>query len=260
MEQVVMDQDQVRSWLPLRGRTEGGIPLFCFPHAGGGASAFRAWLNGISGADVLPLQPPARETRRREEPIMRVDALVECFADVVTAHTQGGPFAMYGHSLGALTAFETARELRRRGGPLPRHLVVSGSPAPQDSKHGRKVSTLPTPKLVKLLRKLGGTPSWMLDDPEMLAMVLPAVRADFAVREDYRYRAEEPLDVPITVIASTKDPRAPLRQQRHWTAQSAAASAVVEIPGDHFAVFDQDASVLPVLASAVSGRRFEATA
>jgi medium-chain acyl-[acyl-carrier-protein] hydrolase len=233
--------DTSRTWLPLRATNDNDLtPLFCLPHAGGAASAFRTWLGAVPGARVLPVQLPGREGRMREEPYQRTEPLVEDVAALIIEIAGDRPYAVYGHSLGALTAFETVRELRRRGAPQPTHLIVSGSPAPQKChEHGRKVSTMPTPKLVRMLRKLGGTPDWLLDDPELLQMILPAVRSDFAMREAYRYRPEPPLDVPITVLASDADPRAPHRSQTKWSAQTSAAFALHTLPGGHFAIFEQ---------------------
>lgn len=233
--------DTSRIWLPLRGKSEfDALPLFCFPHAGGGASAFRTWLGSVPGVDALPVQPPGREARMRETPYELMQPLVDEVATVVTDTAAGRPVALYGHSLGALIAFETARELRRRGDPEPVHLVVSGANAPQKSKdHGRRVSALPQPKLVEVLRKLGGTAEWLLSDPELLQMILPAIRADFSLRENYRYRSEPPLASPITVLASDKDSRAPHRLQSRWRDQTASTFTLHTLTGGHFAIFEQ---------------------
>lgn len=244
--------DTSRTWLPLRARADyDAVPLFCLPHAGGAASAFRTWLGKVPGADVLPVQLPGREGRMREDPYAEMSVLAQDVATVITEAAAGRAFALYGHSLGALTAFETARELRRRGVQQPVHLIVSGSAAPQKSSSlGRKISTMSTPKLVDALRKMGGTPEWLLADPELQKMILPAVRADFALRERYRYRAEAALELPVTVIASDDDARASHRLQAKWCDQTSAAFALQTLRGGHFAVFEQPASTLTWLAAA----------
>jgi surfactin synthase thioesterase subunit len=233
--------DLTRLWLPMRDLGEPyGLPLFCLPHAGGGASAFRTWLGKIPGVEVLPVQPPGRETRLREKPYEDMDSLIDDVAAMIVEVTAGRPYAVYGHSLGALTAFETVRKLREWAAPAPVHLVVSGSPAPQKSKdNGPQVSRMTQPQLVEMLRRLGGTPEALLADPELLQMILPAVRADFAVREAYRYRAEPPLHVPITVVASSHDPQAAHRVQTKWDKQTTAGFELHTLHGGHFAVFEQ---------------------
>ncbi|MGD0607253.1 MAG: thioesterase domain-containing protein [Streptosporangiaceae bacterium] len=114
-------------WVPLLGRTQPDtLPLFCLPHAGAGASAFRTWPDCLPGVLVLPVQPPGRESRFREAPYERMGPLVAELAAIMLGVAGSRPYAVYGHSLGALVAFETLREIRRRGGTEPVHLFVSG--------------------------------------------------------------------------------------------------------------------------------------
>lgn len=245
--------DTSRTWLPLRAKADyDAVPLFCLPHAGGAASAFRTWLGRIPGADVLPVQLPGREGRMREAAYEDMSVLAGDIASVITEAAAGRAFALYGHSLGSLTAFETIRELRRRGVQQPVHLIVSGSCAPQKSSSlGRKISTMSTPKLVDALRAMGGTPEWLLSDPELQAMILPAVRGDFGLRERYRYVDEPPLDLPITVIASDDDPRASRRLQAKWDAQTSRQFVLHTLLGAHFAVYEQADLTFAHLADAL---------
>ena len=245
--------DAARVWLPLGVRPDSSdVRLFCLPHAGGAASAFRAWLDALPGIEVLPVQPPGREGRMREQPYERIEDLVDQLAALIEQVAQEQEFALYGHSLGALVAFETARELRRSGARAPTNLIVSGAPPPQKSNdRGKRVSTMPTDELVEMMRRLGGTPEWILSNPELLDMVLPAIRGDFAMRESYRYRREAGLEVPITVIASDSDPRAPRRQQARWKEQTTAAFEMHTLRGGHFAVFEEPESMQRCLAGAM---------
>lgn len=228
-------------WLPLHAFPDrGGLPLFCLPHAGGGASAYRAWLGKVPGVDVLPVQPPGREARLRDAPHERMDSLVAELASVLAEATGSRPYAVYGHSLGALVAFETLREIRRRGGEEPVRLFVSGCVAPQCTyDDGPPVVGMSEPEVVQMLRQLGGTPDWLLADREVLRMILPAVRADFSVKETYSYVAEPPLDVPVTVLASTADARAPLEYQKRWRELTSADFTMHTLTGGHFAVFER---------------------
>jgi medium-chain acyl-[acyl-carrier-protein] hydrolase len=106
---------------------------------------------------------------------------------------------------------------------------------------------------VRKLRELGGTPEWLLSDPTVLEMILPAVRADLSVKESCKYRPEQPLDVPVTVIASTRDPQAPRELQDRWRDQTTAAFGLHTLAGGHFAVFEQAASTHRHLAAALAG-------
>lgn len=238
-------------WLPFR-KGQAGLPLFCLPHAGGSASSYRSWQGGVPGVAVQPVQPPGRESRLREAGHETMTPLVDELTTVVLDAADGEPYAVYGHSLGALVLFELLREIRRRGGPEPVTAIVSGCVAPHCLDEDRTgVRTMPTPALVDMLRRLGGTPSWLLDDPACLDMILPAVRADFSVKESYTYRPEPPLTVPVTVLSSDADPRATDALQRRWREQTTASCTVRTLTGGHFAVFEQPTLVKRHLAEAL---------
>lgn len=249
--QEEMVPDDVSSlWVPLAASAPPETPcLFCLPHAGGGASAFRSWVGGLPGVTVLPVQPPGRETRLREPSHQRMAPLVAELASVLPSVAGDRRYAVYGHSLGALVAFETAREIRRRGGTLPVHLFLSGCAAPQfQGGDNDSIATAPLRTLVAKIRQLGGTPEWLLSDPGVLDMIVPAIRADFSVKETYCYQPEPPLDIPITVLASTADSRAPYGMQAGWREHTTAEFGLNLLPGGHFAVFEQAVTTRSCLA------------
>jgi surfactin synthase thioesterase subunit len=228
-------------WLPFLSQTKaapGALALYCLPHAGAGASAYRDWLGRLPGVAVLPVQLPARETRYEDPPYERMAPLAGALADLVLAGADR--YAVYGHSFGALVGFELLRELRRRGGPDPVHLFVSGFVPPHHNMDDDvPVMGMSDPELVDLLRLLGGTPDWLLSDPGAVAMILPALRADFTVKETYAYTEEPPLSVPVTAFASTADPRVRHDQVSCWREQTVAEFRFHLFTGGHFAVFEQ---------------------
>ena len=242
----------VERWLPYPAPTPARpVRLYCLPHAGGSASSFRGWLDAMPGVTVCPLQPPGREARFRDRPHRSMGPLAAEIADVVLA-TAEGPYAVYGHSLGALVAFEVVREIRRRGAPAPVHLFVSGSAAPQCDPDGLpEVHDASDADVVALLRALGGTPDWLLSDPSLLEMILPAVRADFSVKETYRYAPDSPLDVPLTVLAASGDPRAAMPLMPRWQEQTSAAFELHTVGDGHFAVLEQAPLTHKYLAEAL---------
>jgi surfactin synthase thioesterase subunit len=233
-----MTSSEAGRWLPFP-RPAGEVRLFCIPHAGGGASSFRPWIGSIPGVAVCPVQLPAREARFRDEPHLSMGPLAAAIADVVLAAADG-PYAIYGHSLGALTGFETVREIRRRGARMPVHLFVSGCTAPQvQDSLLPNVHDASDEEVVALLRRLGGTPESLLDNPDLFGLILPAIRADLTVKETYRYVPAPPLDLPLTVLGADNDPRASAEASAAWSEQTAGAFTLHNVGEGHFAVFEQ---------------------
>lgn len=231
-------------WLPMRGRAgSDGLPLLCLPHAGGSASAFTPWIGRVPGVSMLPVQPPGREARYSEPAFTEMEPLVAELATVTLDVVDGRPYAVYGHSHGALIGFELLREIRRRGGRAPVGLFVSGSIAPHlgAAEAGPPVSGMSRTEVVGWLRRLGGTPEWLLNDRDALNMVLPAIKGDFTVRENYAYVDGEPLPTPITVVASTNDTRVRPDLQYRWREQTSGGFEQRTIDGGHFAVYEQAA-------------------
>jgi surfactin synthase thioesterase subunit len=248
---ITVDTMQVNRWLPF-GVPDSDVRLYCLPHAGGSASAYRPWFDSMDGIAVCPVQPPGRETRLRDTPYDRMGPLVAELADVVMAH-QTGPYAVYGHSLGALVGFELLREIRRRGGDGPVHFFVSGCPAPDfyDRDDADRVAEMDDSQIVGLLRRLGGTPDWMLSDPSVLRMILPPFRADFSVKETYRYQWQQPLATPITAIAASRDPRAGVESMAGWLRQTNRSYQTHTVDGGHFAVLERPRRTHRIIADAL---------
>jgi surfactin synthase thioesterase subunit len=244
-------------WLPYPA-AGGPVRLYCLPHAGGSASAFRPWIGRLDGATVLPVQPAGRETRLRDAPHTSMDALAAELAEVLLADAAGDPYAVYGHSLGALVGYEVVHRIEALGGPPPVHLLVSGCAAPQWPTHADPATTegaLSDERIVALLRSLGGTPEVFLADPRVLRMILPPLRADLTVKDTYRYRPRPPLAVPITAIASTDDPRAGVDSMTAWRDQTIRRARTHVLPGGHFAVLEQADTTLNWMRAALAPPR-----
>src|SRR5580700_7799232 len=215
-------QDAIHRWLPYQP-AQCGLRLYCLPHAGGSASSYRAWAGALDGVAVCPVQPPGRETRRADALLTSMAEMASELADVLLADAGDTPYAVFGHSLGGLIGFEVTREIRRRGGPGPVHLIVSGcadppSAASEDSHVADAGMT--DEQILDLVRSLGGTPQEYMSDPRVLRFIMPVLRADLKVKVSYRYRPEGPLAVPITAIAGTEDARASISAMLGWRGQT----------------------------------------
>ncbi|MFD2762817.1 thioesterase II family protein [Micromonospora eburnea] len=224
-----------RRWLAGRELSpEADFRLFCLPYAGGGAAVYRAWQEAApAGVQVLALEPPGRGTRLREAPFRRVAPLIRSLADALT-DALDRPYALFGHSMGGLLAFELARALRRRPVRQPAHVFVSAAASPGTAPTRPLLHCATDDEIRRRLAELGGTPPGLLDNVELMELMLPVLRADFAVLETYEYRSEAPLSVPLTVLGGRADRIVPPKALGGWQRHTSAGSRLCLFPGDHF--------------------------
>ncbi len=239
---------------PWFGRNEPGqgaaFRLFCLPYAGGSAAAYRDWHDlAPPGIQVCPLELPGRGGRILEPPMTGLPQLAGALAEALAPHLDR-PFALFGHSMGGLLAFELTRTLRRRRRPLPAHLFVSAAAAPDVPRTRPPVHQASDADVVGELRTLGGTPRELLEDEELMSLMLPTIRADFAALETYRYRPEPPLPVPLTVLGGADDALVPPTDLAGWRRQTDVDAGVRLLPGGHF-FLHPGAGVMAVVAGAV---------
>jgi medium-chain acyl-[acyl-carrier-protein] hydrolase len=231
-------QTPLNTWMMRpRPNPQAQLRLFCFPYAGGGASMYYTWPDELpAGVEVCAINLPGREARLAEPPITRLDPLVRALADAL-APALTGRFAFVGHSLGSLVAFELTRELVRRRAPQPVHLLLSGRPAPQIPNHEPRIHALPDAQFIEGVRRYNGMPEDVLRNPELLELVLPVLRADFAINETYEYRPGPPLACPISAFGGTEDADIPEAALAAWSEQTNGPATHQMFPGDHFYVF-----------------------
>lgn len=208
---------------------------------------FRRWRGELPGVDVRAVELPGRGTRAREAPLTNLPALVGQVAEAIEARA-GRPFAFFGHSMGALIAFEVARCLRREHGIEPVHLFVSGREAPHVAGAEPSYHALPDDALVQVLRDLKGTPDEVLENGELMQMLLPLLRADFALVESYRYSVDAPLRCAITAYGGTNDATVRTERLEAWREQTTGPFTLRMIEGDHFFLHVLDAPLLRGIA------------
>ncbi|MFE9560941.1 thioesterase II family protein [Streptomyces sp. NPDC006487] len=215
---------------------EGNGPvLVCFPHAGGAATAFRPLSGDLSAhAEVWSLQYPGRQDRHAEAPATRLDALADAAAAQLGAYT-GRPLVLYGHSLGALVAYETARRLEDAFPCVDlAGLLVSGAQAPSVPR-SLGVHLRDDDGVIDEIRKLGGTAPELLADPDVRRMILPAVRGDYEALETYRFRAAAPrLRCPVSALIGSADAQTTEGGARLWEETTAGGFGLRTFPGGHF--------------------------
>ncbi|MEU0742873.1 alpha/beta fold hydrolase [Streptomyces sp. NPDC006134] len=224
------------TWLRRFGPpAEGALRLVCFPHAGGGASSFHSLARALGpAAEVLAVQYPGRQDRRHEPPLPRLSELADRAAEAVDT-LDGAPYALFGHSLGALVAYETARRLDRSGN-TPRRLFVSARCAPTTGA-GPTDGLEDDAALLAEVRRLGGGDA--LDDPEVQALALPALRADYRALRSYTWRDGPGLRCPVTVMTGTEDPLCAPGEATGWLRLSVVPGRSRVFTGGHFYLQDR---------------------
>jgi medium-chain acyl-[acyl-carrier-protein] hydrolase len=153
------------------------------------------------------------------------------------------PFAFFGHSMGALVAFEAARALRRQGLAGPRLLIASGCRPPQTADQRERIHHLPDEAFLQKLKELGGTPKEILQSKELMALLMPTLRADFSVIDSYQYEPGIPLDCPITVVSGAQDERARGTMMSDWRMQTSHMLSLQELQGGHFFIHTAEAEL-----------------
>ncbi|MFD3417448.1 thioesterase II family protein [Streptomyces decoyicus] len=225
---------------------DAGRRLVCFPHAGGSASFYHPVSAALSpGVDVIAVQYPGRQDRRKEPAIDDIGLLADRIAEALEAWSDR-PLTFFGHSMGALVAFEVARRLERNG-HSPLRLFASGRRAPS-AYRDEQVHRRDDDGIVAELRALSGTDSRVLDDEEMLRMVLPALRSDYKAVETYRSEPAAVVRCPVTVLVGDDDPKTSLDEARSWETHTTGDFALRVFPGGHFYLADRPQEVMTVLS------------
>ncbi|MGW7823944.1 thioesterase II family protein [Streptomyces puniciscabiei] len=223
--------------------------LLCFPHAGGAAAAYHALSAAVAGPlEPLVVQYPGRHDRFTEPFAERIDQIVDAVVDALPTDPAGRPLALFGHSMGALVAFETARTLQARG-RTPAALFVSGRGGPSLPPARRWPGVPSDDELLAELRLLAGTDDSLLADPMLLELALPVLRADYAMLFAYSYRPGPRLRCPVVALTGDADPRVAVAEVPAWQRETEGAFTTHVLPGGHFYLDDHLPYVARVLTS-----------
>jgi medium-chain acyl-[acyl-carrier-protein] hydrolase len=230
------------------------LRLFCFPYAGGGALTYRSWPEALpADVEVCPINLPGHETRMSEPVFNHLAPLVDAFVPELLPLLDR-PYAFFGHSMGAMIGFETARRLRSKKVAGPLHLFVSGRRAPQLPPKGeRHTYNLPDAEFIEELGRLNGTSREVLAHPELLELLLPILRSDFSICQTYAYTPEEPLNIPITAFGGMEDFDVGRERLEGWREQTNNAFKLHMLPGDHFFVHSARAQLCRLMTGELNG-------
>jgi pyochelin biosynthesis protein PchC len=233
-------------WRRPAPRPDAEITLLCFPPAGAGASTFRGWADALPGVDVLAVQYPGRQDRFADPCAETMAELADPLAAAVAGGLVG-PVAFFGHSMGAVVAYEVARRLDRDLA----HLFVSAHAAPTAPRTSRPEADTDE-AVLDYLRALGGANVAMLDDPDLRELTLPMVRADLRLLGAYEHLAGPPLACPVTAIVGTGDHTTSAVDAVAWAARTTGPFDLVALPGGHF-YLESPAPLMELLTRRLGG-------
>lgn len=227
---------QTSRWVSCsRPNRQASVRLFCFPYAGGGVSAFHTWSDGsLPDVEINAIQLPGRESQLNDAPFTTLRPLVLAVAEGMRSF-QDRPFAFYGHSLGALIAFEVAREMQRCRETGPVHLFVSALRSPSLPNPNRPLHALPDSTFVSEIEQLyGGIPGPVKQHKELMQILLPTLRADVRLLESYVFLPGQRLGCPISAFGGLEDRTVSRGELALWQEQTRSCFALRMLPGDHF--------------------------
>ncbi len=226
--------------------------LFCFPYAGAGSMVYRTWPDGLPPqVEVVSILYPGRESRLRVTPCVTMQTMILALVEEILPKLDM-PFAFYGHSLGGLIAFELTRELRRRQWSQPTRLFISSRRAPQLPDPNPPISHLSGDAFAQAIQKrYNGIPKIIQQDPDLMDIFLPILRADFSIFETYQYLQEPVLDIPISAYYGLQDHTITAQDVSAWQDQTHHPLSLQAFPGDHFFIQAQRLALLETLSQAL---------
>lgn len=236
------------SWLTCpQPNPQAALRLFCFPYAGGGTLSYRPWAELLPQVEVCPILLPGRERRLAEPAFTQLPALIAALHSAILPYLDK-PFVCFGHSMGGLLAFELIRQLQPQA-QTPLHLFVSGCRAPHLPDPEPLTHTLPDDEFLAELRRFNGTPAEVLANRDLMALLLPTIRADFTVFKTYRYSPQPPLSCPITAFGGWQDPMVTHDHLQAWQSQTKATFSLHMLPGDHFFIHSHQHLLIQIMSA-----------
>jgi surfactin synthase thioesterase subunit len=239
----------MNKWFPNQS-TDARISmrLFCFPYAGGGRYVFNGWKHNLPNwVQLMPLSLPGRDMRLKEPRLTDLKVLLDTLESTITPYLDK-PYAFFGHSMGALIAYELAHRLVDRGVRLPERLFLSGRVSPTSGYEKDPIHHLPDNELIEKIKKLNGVPNEVLKNKELIELVLPILRADFKLIETWTNDPNKTLDIPISVLGGVDDPDVTAERLYRWKDCTSAFFDMQMFQGDHFYLRASETELLARLA------------
>lgn len=246
---------QSSKWFPSSiNFNEAKFLLFCLPFCGGGSSIYHSWKKELApDVTVCPILLPGREARINEPIHQSLEGLVEELSSQIDP-VLTVPYAIFGHSFGALVGFELIRHLQKRG-KTPKLFFASAHRPPQKPLYRAPLHPLSASDFEEKIKEYGGTPQAILSDPEVKKMYFKILRADFTLWENHQVEGMEPLNCPIVVFAGKQDQTVSTEDLHLWQAQSKDPIHIHLLNGGHFFLKESQAELIHLITTEISSRR-----
>ena len=233
-------------------RPAAKITLLCFPFAGGSSNSFRSWVSILPpSVELWAMELPGHGTRLSEPLAQDIRELTEPLASGI-ADSLTRPFAIFGHSMGALLGFEVALFLQNKFNKIAEHVFLSGHGAPGTPRHEPEIHHLPKPQFIAKIKEYNGTPQEVLENEELMDLMFPILKADFRICETYRHLDSTKLLAPITALGGIQDPSTTRQDLEKWKNFTTGSFNVRLFPGDHFYLLHQKVNLLKAILIDIS--------
>ncbi len=221
--------------------------LFCFPHGGAGVGAYREWPGNLPpGVEVCTVEYPGRDSLISEPPITELSLLVEGIVAAISPCLYE-PYVLFGHSVGALVAFELARALSKHR-QTPKLLVVSGHQAPHLSSQREPIHDLPDDEFLEEIKSFDPLESALVHSEELAELLLPALRADIKLHEDFKLKQLPKLTIPLAICGGLDDPEVSREELAGWARHTTEGHLLQLFPGGHFYLRESRAELLQMIS------------
>ena len=238
-------------WLPYKQPSQDtDLRIFAFPYAGGGASSLRRLSQQMPASiDLCPVQLPGREGRIAEDPVTELAELGEMLVAALGEYLDL-PYALLGYSMGAIVALEFASSISKHKLLPPKHFLACarGGPNIRPRWSGKQIPS--NQELIDRLRELGGTTTEVINSTELLDIILPILRADYALNSSY-ILSDFRLECPVTVIGGLDDLAVSPDCLRSWSVVSATPCRQKMLRGGHFFIQERPVEFAAAIANAV---------
>ncbi len=235
----------INKWFIIpKPKSKVDLKLICFPYAGGNSSTYMSWAKYLpENVELIIVQPPGRGSRIFEPIYSDMKSLISDLLWLIPEHLNT-PYILLGHSLGSRIAFELMVQLNKLKFPLPLHFIASGSRAPHLASDKKRIFNLPDKEFISELKKLNGTPKDVLENNELMELLLPMLRADFKIAENYCYSGSEIFNCPISLLAGNDDIDITLSMLEGWVDHFTEIKNIYIVSGNHFFIDNNTEAVI----------------